>query len=65
MMLVSSDCVEMLREQVAKRPVTSVNDMLVRVLAAQGPVARWMKVIAWCVALSRMGGGGGWVLWWS
>ena len=63
MMPVSSDC-EISREQVATGPVTSVNDMLVRVLAAQEPMARSMKVIAWCVALSRMGGGGGWVLWW-
>ena len=49
-----------LSELVAKRPVTSLNDMLVGVLAGQGPVAREVKAIAWCVALMRS-----WLLLWG
>ena len=50
-MPVSSACVVVSNELVAKRPVTILIDMLVGVLAAQGPVTRAMKAIAWCVAL--------------
>ena len=53
MMPVSSACVVMSNELVAKGSVTSVSDMLVGDLAAQGPVARAMKVIAWCVVLMK------------
>ena len=63
-MMLVAHCIEISIERVARGPVTSVNDMLVVILAAQGPVARLMDVIAWCVAVSRVGGGGGWVLWW-
>ena len=45
-MPVSSDCVVVSNELVANRPVTSLNDMLVGVLAAQGPATKAMKAIA-------------------